>query len=224
MPLTAFNSFVIFLFVNVIFVKGVLGFDFDKMTGEDYLHLLSQLPYVIGDCGNIFPASLQHLGVDEEDDAFGFLGNVGSDDEADESPIEDHNHDAPLKGGNVVNCILLTLSFAHKLVIKHRWTEEEVSDLHVELNRLHDSKKLAFGCVTKSKWRKPKIHQLLHLGTWIEDFGALIFICSSSFETNHIYDVKLCCKRVDGASDVPLQLMKLAKVHLIAFYSAFYSL
>ena len=31
------------------FASGVLSFDFDKMTGEDYLHLLTQLPLVFGE-------------------------------------------------------------------------------------------------------------------------------------------------------------------------------
>lgn len=32
------------------FASGVLSFDFEKMTGEDYLHLLTQLPLVFGEC------------------------------------------------------------------------------------------------------------------------------------------------------------------------------
>jgi hypothetical protein len=65
---------------------------------------------------------------------------------------------------------------------------------------------------------------LSHIAEFIEEFGSLVFINSSTFESNHVFDVKALQGRTNQATCVPTQLMHMAKryraLHTMAVLNA----
>ena len=61
----------------------------------------------------------------------------------------------------------------------------------------------------------PQIHALSHVTFWIEEFGAMVHYNSSTFETNHIFDVKSAARCANHAANVRRQLLRMNKRHRV---------
>jgi hypothetical protein len=214
------------------FGTGVVGVDFDKLTGEDFLHLLSQLPFVLGDQGAVVPL-LKEDGVTIPDPK----ANMYTAEMEDCSPGDKEPKRDPT-GASISQCLLAVLTIVHKLVTCHMWADSDLNALESDLVRMNNLRRYAFAKLDTILFRKPKVcdtiicvsplehllllqtHMLVHLVEWIREFGALLFISSSSYETNHIYDVKDGVEHIDGSSRVPEQLLEAAKLFRAATTAA----